>query len=73
MKITLTKKQIEKNKKRRDKANKGCDRCPCCGSYICAHKLSVQEKIIGLFHVYYVDLYWCDNCGAEWQSDKYRR
>ena len=70
MKITLTKQQIEENKTRRDKANEGCNRCPCCGSYV--HMLPVQETIIGIFHVYRIDKYWCSNCGAEWQSDKYR-
>lgn len=48
--------------------------CPFCGEskHITFKKDSIPDGQCHYFHVYYVDLYWCDNCGAEWQSDKYR-
>ena len=70
MKITLTAKQAASFKDMRERANEGCRVCPCCrsGLYIPA----AYRTTIGLFHTYRTDLYHCRECGAEWESERYR-
>lgn len=88
MKITKTPKQANKFAKAREIANKGCDRCPCCGetkSWSLYQQEGIDGKGIvkplfaktwtrGIFHKRYLkrDKYKCCTCGAEWESSPYR-
>ena len=72
MRIIKTKEQVERKRKNREEANKGCDVCPCCGHKDIIPTLPVHIKIFSLFGIYHIDEYSCIKCGACWQSEKYR-
>ena len=86
MKITRTNKDDMRSTIRREKANQGCDICPCCGEsktyfdYLEEHVegkgiIDDSRKVFtkGLFKkkIMQIDCYTCHSCGAEWQSDPY--
>ena len=86
MKITKYSNEALKLKTERDNANIGCSICPCCGetndtlSYIKAGVLNkgifsgIQRSWVeGFFKMRYMkaDCYYCETCGAEWESDPY--
>lgn len=88
MKITKTPKQANKFAKAREIANKGCDRCPCCGEkkqwsqYLqegvdgkgFLKLLTAKTWTRGIFRKRHMrrDKYKCCTCGAEWESDPYQ-
>lgn len=73
MKITKHSDEVLRKKKAEEEANKGCDKCPCCGA--------PHERFLGSCRTFFggflftkylqVDCYWCNKCGAEWESDPY--
>lgn len=87
MKITKTSKQVQSEKLEREIANKGCEKCPCCGetkiynwfedNYSCGIEqlmpVEVHEEKLFFPRIYIVDMYRCCTCGAEWQSDPYNQ
>lgn len=73
MKIIISKEEVDRKKKLKEKALKGCNKCPGCG----ANFNSIPEKItwsagwvLNLKHMakYY---YICNTCGCEWESDAF--
>lgn len=86
MRITRTSEKTLNLIKARDKANKGCQVCPCCGEtqsvgdYIAKGFLNrgilsglCKNHIAGIFKLKYmqIDCYKCYTCGAEWESEPY--
>lgn len=88
MRITKTSKEANKFVIAKEIANKGCDRCPCCGETKSWGKY-MQEGITskgilkgvinktwveGIFHMRNMkcDCYKCESCGAEWESEPYQ-
>lgn len=86
MKITLTSEEYQTYKAAREKANEGCRVCPCCkhGLYKPFNFKSLTESYSDSYPLaemffgtqtflknYRIDLYRCDNCGAEWESEPY--
>ena len=75
MKITKTSDRAYFLKMAEQNANKGCDKCPCCGKP-CDNTLALAKTWYegGLFkkgrHMK-VKCYSCSSCGAEWESDPY--
>lgn len=72
MKITKTSERAYQLKKAKEKANKGCKSCPCCGTPYIGIPL-VKSWVKGFFKMehYEVQCYHCQYCGAEWESDPY--
>lgn len=72
MKITKTSSEAFEERKRRENANKGCNKCPCCGEPFVGITYK-NLKVKGVFSVkmYYTDRYSCSKCGAEWESEPY--
>ena len=78
MKITKTSDRASFLKMSKQNANKGCDKCPCCGKPIKFPSLVSRTwyESGGLFGLgkskhMKVNYYWCSSCGAEWESDPY--
>ena len=77
MKIIKTKEQADALKLNKEKANEGCDRCPCCGRKCGLNglRLPMSNKTwYGGFlktRHYQIDTYICSSCGAEWESEPY--
>ena len=78
MKIT----KIGINLEEREKANEGCNVCPCCGcsktynyasgKYInCITKETKRVKSENPFKIMLIDCYECPVCGAKWESGLY--
>lgn len=86
MKITKTSDRVAFLNNAKMVANKGCNRCPCCGET----KSSMEYTSIGEWHKGIIsglskswvtgllwmknmrcDCYSCLTCGAEWESDPY--
>lgn len=77
MKIIKTKEQADALKLNKEKANEGCDICPCCG-----RKNSLNGLIVPMWNKtwyagflktrhYQIDVYICSSCGAVWESEPY--
>ena len=77
MKIIKTKEQADALKLNKEKANEGCDRCPCCGRKCSLNglRLPMSNKTWygGFFKTrhYQIDVYTCSSCGAVWESEPY--
>lgn len=79
MKITYPNNRRLRSEERRYIANKGCDKCPCCGETGVGEPFKRTGIHGGLTITYYpifgktkyADCYLCQRCGAEWNSDKY--
>ena len=86
MKITKTNKDANNSKIRKEIANQGCNKCPCCGEtrsfYEAMEKGGKFQGILnatcknyckGIFKMKYmqIDCYKCETCGAEWESEPY--
>lgn len=82
MRVTKTSEQAYASLNRKRRANRGCNMCPCCGedkptTYYgpFEHKgilTGLQKHNTGFFSSGTVcDLYFCETCGAEWESDPY--
>lgn len=83
MKITRTPRDIEEKELERQKANEGCDICPCCGEDK-SWDFSLEKGETGIYHstdtrlkggffsrYYTVDMYECSKCGTKWESEPY--
>lgn len=86
MKITKTSNEAKTLEDRKALANIGCYTCPCCGEtklsieYF-AEGVLHKGLIVGIcrtwakglfkFRYMRVDCYYCDTCGAKWESDPY--
>ena len=76
MKIIKTKEQVDTLKLNKEKANEGCDTCPCCGI-----KDGLNGLILSMCKTWYagflktrhyqIDVYTCSSCGAVWESEPY--
>lgn len=77
MKITKTSEDVDRFKREKKIANRGCNKCPCCGSKKVKKGFPTiwREDAGGFFHYYSrhmkKDNYECEKCGAEWESDPY--
>ena len=86
MKITKWSNEVNISNEKRIIANIGCNICPCCGEvkdtfyYIKQGILNkgifsgIQKSWIeGFFKMRHMkaDCYYCETCGAEWESDPY--
>ena len=86
MKITKTNKEVLNRNIRKERANIGCDVCPCCGEnktfseYLNedVYDKGINDTIcknycVGLFKMKHmqIDCYKCETCGAEWESEPY--
>lgn len=86
MKVTKTADNANKKIQDKEKANDGCNVCPCCGEnkgrfYYFKKGYNTKGIISGCCRTwaegffklrnYQVDCYKCYTCGAEWESDKY--
>ncbi len=86
MKITKTPKQVAGIQYNRAAANIGCNVCPCCGEtkdcldYIIEGTLNGgifsglhRTWVTGFIRTKHMrqDLYKCETCGAEWESEPY--
>ena len=75
MKITKTSDRASFLKMAERNANKGCNKCPCCGeaynSLFPAQKTWYKGGLFKKGKHMRVDCYHCDSCGAEWESDPY--
>ena len=74
MKIIKTSEQIEQGKKNRQKANIGCDICPCCKSKNVEYQFTHSSTEFKIFSVkfYDVDRWKCNNCGTIYESEPYQ-
>lgn len=85
MRIIRTNKNAAAATLNRQRANAGCNICPCCGethsSLEYMQKGIMDSGIVsgflrriyyGPFGAKYADVYSCKTCGAEWESEKYR-
>lgn len=75
MKITKTSDRAAFLKKAKENANKGCDKCPCCGEnykgFSPLIKTWYEGGILKKGKHMKIDCYTCESCGAEWESDPY--
>lgn len=87
MKITRNSDMFASQQARRNFANAGCQKCPCCGETKTSSEYlreGVYNKGIvggmicktwaeGWFRTRYmrVDCYSCETCGAQWESEAY--
>ena len=84
MKITKLPDKYDMNKYYEEQAKRGCDVCPYCGNEYnssffkeCGKKgiIPMASKYItkGFFRMktYKISYYWCNECGAKWESDPY--
>lgn len=74
MKITKTSKRMSELKTAKEIANKGCDKCPCCGEIyngLPLEKSWYQGRLFRKGRYMKIDCYTCDSCGAEWESEPY--
>lgn len=84
MKITKIPDEYDMKKYYEEKAKRGCEVCPCCGNEydLPFFKESSKKGIIpmavryvtkGFFRMktYAISCYWCNECGARWESDLY--
>lgn len=53
-------------------ATQGCDACPCCGNNRMITNYC-RNYAKGLFKtkVYQINVFHCNDCGAEWESEPY--
>lgn len=87
MKITRTSEDCSRFKLAKQAANKGCDKCPCCGETKSTLEYllkGISDKGIisgvvrtwseGFFRLRNMkcDHYHCLSCGAMWESDPYQ-
>lgn len=87
MRIIKSSSDLARFKEQREKANAGCDVCPCCGETKSSFQYieeGVYDKGImsgicktwceGVFHIRSMkcDCYKCHSCGAEWESEPYQ-
>ena len=72
MKILKDWKTEEKYKKYREKANKGCDICPQCGSSNLIIRTFSYDSIVYMYPRKKVDCYRCVDCGCEFRSEPYK-
>ena len=76
MRIIRTPEDKEKERIEREKANEGCDVCPCCGK-IDKIYVSIDDGNkcncckCNIESIGKVDSYICYHCGAEWESEVY--
>ena len=71
MKIIKSKEEVEIFKLEKDEANKGCDKCPCCGAETYTSIETLQTKGLFRLTIYTISKYSCRFCGAEWESEPY--
>lgn len=82
MRLTKSEKEVSDAKERREKANAGCKKCPCCGEEktfddYAANGILNKGVLSGLRYRFTFwglvrDCYSCLSCGAEWESDPYK-
>ena len=75
MKITRTSDRAVFLKTAKQNANKGCDKCPCCGKEYngvsLISKTWYESGFLKKPRHMKVNYYSCSSCGAEWESDPY--
>lgn len=84
MKITKSPNEYDIKKYYEEKAKKECDVCPYCGNKYdhpsCKElgikgiiPMAVRYVTKGFFKMktYEISCYWCNECGARWESDPY--
>lgn len=75
MKIIRTKEQADALKLSKEKANEGCDRCPCCGKayygFVVSKLYNTRWGDFLKTRHYKIDVYTCSSCGAIWKSEPY--
>lgn len=72
MKIIKSKEEVDRKKKLKEEALKGCSKCPGCG----VNFNHMPEKITwcqGCFSNKHMAKYYyvCNTCGCEWESDPF--
>lgn len=74
MKITKTANRVDYLNDLKNKANIDCNKCPHCGKEFKGFK-TIKQWAEGFFNTkyYQIDCYWCDECGCEWESEKYEK
>lgn len=74
MRIVESAKTVEKLKKQYAKANKGCEKCPCCKSSNVSSSYPKLAWAFGLIHTkfYYRVPYECKDCGCKYESGLFR-
>lgn len=74
MRILSSPNSLDRKIKERKNANKDCDRCPFCGR---SSEPYAYRCVIGGFKnilntkIFKRDIYKCDSCHAEWESETY--
>ena len=54
------------------RATQGCNVCPCCGSdRMITNYCRNYAKGFFKTKVYQIDVFHCNDCGAEWESEPY--
>lgn len=84
MKIVKLLDEYDMKKYYEEKAKRKCDVCPCCGNEydLPSSKelgikgiipMAVRYETKGFFKtkVYEISCYWCNECGARWESEPY--
>lgn len=87
MVITKTSKEVKHFDALREIANRGCNKCPCCGETRTLIECIKQGEIKGISsgiektwtegglfkptRYMKCDCWSCNTCGAEWESDSY--
>ena len=70
--ITKYKLNADSLREKKEIANLGCNVCPGCGTNFDGIPL-MKSWVEGIFKVKHMraDVYRCEQCGCEWESDKY--
>lgn len=73
MKITRSSDTVKLSSSNRTIANKGCEKCPECGHVSKFGGGVCKSWAEGIFKTRYyrVDCYSCNECGCQWESEKY--
>lgn len=72
MKITKTSDEALLKRMEYLRATQGCNVCPCCGSdRMITNYCRNYAKGFFKTKVYQIDVYHCNDCGAEWESEPY--
>lgn len=72
MKITKTSDEALLKRMEYLRATQGCNVCPCCGSdRMITNYCRNYAKGFFKTKVYQIDVFHCNDCGAEWESEPY--